>query len=455
MATTSIRAKGKEKKTFYLRLSIERGRVYERSTQITIPSEFYSTKTGLPKTGDVNRQVIIDKLNRLETFIVELYNKADDKGLIDSKWLGNKIAEFNGNKIKGEDTLKDKVTDWIDHIIENAEYRENDKGGYGLSEDRVRQYRNIKTLVSDFEKSIEEILLVSKVDSLVIKAFEKFMKERKYQDQTIKKKVTDLKSICREARKNGVELSIGFDQIKVGSAKTYDDDMDVIYLSIPEINKIRSIDLDDEPLINARKWLLALCFTGQRGIDLVGGRKNDKFYSCQLIKDNFKVRPNGKLALSIRQSKGNKQVLIPILGPVKEMYEKGLPYPMTLQKLRGHFKDLGKLSGIDTPTMGVKQEVILIGKERTRRGIKKIRPKYEYMATHIGRRSFCTNFYGILSTKDIKRITGHSKDVTLLKYINESTDDHIDNAEEAYNKIIGMGKQLESTEFSNHLKIAK
>ena len=385
----------------------------------------------MPKTGDAYRKLKIDKLLNLQNSVLNAYNNEDDKSKINSNWLGDCINEFNGFEVIDGDKHSTLITYWIDHIIKTASYRENSRGGVGISYGRTRQYSNLKSFVESFQVEIDKTLHIADFDPKMAKKFRDYLLiNEKIRPHTAKKKISDLKTVCREANLNDVQLAVGFEQIKFGKVKTYDEDMDVIFLDVEEIEKIQKLELKNDRLRNARKWLIALCYTGQRGIDLVGGKEGKKVYKCQFVKENFNYI-DGKLALHIHQSKTNKKVTVPVLPPVAEMYANGLPRPISLQRLRDYFKDLGELAGIDTPTIGVKQEVTKKGK----RGVKKERPKYMYFSTHTGRRSFCTNFYGELPTPYLIDITGHADETTLKMYINTATDDHLEEAHEAFARL--------------------
>jgi integrase len=56
------------------------------------------------------------------------------------------------------------------------------------------------------------------------------------------------------------------------------------------------------------------------------------------------------------------------------------------------------------------------------RNVTGIFPKYELVSSHIGRRSFATNYYmsGRYNMSDIMEITGHSSEKTFLLYINKN-----------------------------------
>ena len=49
--------------------------------------------------------------------------------------------------------------------------------------------------------------------------------------------------------------------------------------------------------------------------------------------------------------------------------------------------------------------------------------KHELVTSHIGRRSFATNFYGIIPTTHLMKMTNHSTEAMFLKYIGKSNKD--------------------------------
>ena len=62
----------------------------------------------------------------------------------------------------------------------------------------------------------------------------------------------------------------------------------------------------------------------------------------------------------------------------------------------------------------------LVGLKTTRRFEEKklcAAPKYEFVTSHIMRRSFASNYYGKIETPLLMNITGHSKESTFLTYI--------------------------------------
>jgi integrase len=49
-------------------------------------------------------------------------------------------------------------------------------------------------------------------------------------------------------------------------------------------------------------------------------------------------------------------------------------------------------------------------------------PKWKLITSHSFRRSFATNYYKIIPTPIVMNITGHTRESTFLKYINQQAD---------------------------------
>lgn len=393
----------------YLRLSVKRNVTPRAKTGLYIDSKEWSRETKLPKqTKSVNKNLTTDLL-KLKVFILEKLNKSIiENNNINKLWLEHKIDVF----FKRVDESKNEVlvVKWIKHIIENSHTMPNQKKQKGLSKNRIKSY---KSLLVRFQKYQEynrgKNFNIIDIDKKFFSNFEKWLlTNEKYSASTSTKFLTDLQKVVRVAS-NEIEISKDFNSIKFQKVETYDDDMDVITLTENEIERIHNLDLQKEALINARKWLILSIFTGQRGTTLVE-RINQK---------NFHPFGN-EYKIELKQIKGNKKVYIPVLPPVKKIFEEGLPYKISTQKLNQYIKTICKLAEINEMVMGNKRN------KETNRNEKKLRPKYEYISTHTGRRTFATIHYNKIHTPIIMRVTGHKKESTFLQYINQNNDDHID-----------------------------
>jgi hypothetical protein len=61
--------------------------------------------------------------------------------------------------------------------------------------------------------------------------------------------------------------------------------------------------------------------------------------------------------------------------------------------------------------------------------------KWETITSHIGRRSFATNFYGKIPTPLLLHATGHSTEEVFLKYINSNDNENIINLSNHFDKL--------------------
>jgi integrase len=50
--------------------------------------------------------------------------------------------------------------------------------------------------------------------------------------------------------------------------------------------------------------------------------------------------------------------------------------------------------------------------------------KYEFIASHTFRRTFCTLYFGKMKNQDIMKISGHKKESEFLKYIGKKDVDY-------------------------------
>jgi integrase len=121
---------------------------------------------------------------------------------------------------------------------------------------------------------------------------------------------------------------------------------------------------------------------------------------------------------------------IPISKEVRKILTKRngeFPRAISDQKYNDYIKDVCKLAEINK---------ICEGKKRISIAPKGVKPtksdyrdvvgefkKWELVSSHIGRRSFATNYYGKVPTTFLINITGHSSEKMFLNYIKKSNKD--------------------------------
>ncbi|WP_033961250.1 tyrosine-type recombinase/integrase [Psychroserpens jangbogonensis] len=358
----------------------------------------------------------LSKLQPLRKYVLtEIVKTPDDEYSV--SLLKNLISTYyNSGEVSPE---RLNLTHWIDHKYDNHSEFKNSKGGYGLSENTLK---NIKTFLNNIQfYEDEELGRKMKLSDLTqdgINNFNAFLIDWSHRGIYKKNIISDVLLFGRVARTKGkMSLPNNFDAIEIPSEANPDSDEDVIYLNKEELDDIEKLELDKPYLINARKWLLLGCYTGQRGGDLIN-----------------KVLPNVKDDGTIRfaQGKTTTKVIIPIHPKVKEILINP-PHKISTQKCSDYFKEICIKAEINKPTIDYKRE--LLKEKKTRNGdIKKVyravlkeRPKSSYIATHTCRRTFCMMYYGgEMTNAEIMRVTGHKKEATFLAYINKTDDTHIE-----------------------------
>tara|TARA_Y100000385_G_scaffold204069_1_gene211423 strand:+ start:384 stop:803 length:420 start_codon:yes stop_codon:yes gene_type:complete len=118
------------------------------------------------------------------------------------------------------------------------------------------------------------------------------------------------------------------------------------------------------------------------------------------------------LYIDIVQQKTKKAVTVGVADSlVIQLLENKFPKIVSQVVFNKQIKSLCKMAGIDGLVSGFKNN------PRTRRKEIVNAPKYEFVTSHIMRRSFASNYYGKIETPLLMNITGHSKESTFLTYI--------------------------------------
>ena len=227
---------------------------------------------------------------------------------------------------------------------------------------------------------------------------------KNYRSNTIPATFSVLKVWLKEAEKEGLITDRSFHNYRSKGT-----DVDNIYLTVKEINKIYNLDIKDlmnKEQIDAkskieitRDLFIISCYTGLRLGDW--NRLNSSVW-------NFE-----KNTLTIITSKTGEKVVIPLHENVKALYHKyngNFPNSIDKSKAIAHLQHLGMLAEIN--------DEVLIKEVIGGVSISKKYKKYQLIRNHTGRRSFATNMYlANAPTIGIMKLTGHKTELNFLKYI--------------------------------------
>jgi integrase len=186
----------------------------------------------------------------------------------------------------------------------------------------------------------------------------------------------------------------------IESFKQKNSDRILHILNPSEIKALKGLKQVPEEYKDSYKWLLIGLCIGQRVSDLL-----------KLTPSNLRKAPTG-LYIDILQQKTKKAVTVGVADTlVIELLENEFPRKVSQVVFNKQIKALCRMAGIEDLVPGFKNN------PKTRRKEVVSAPKYEFVTSHIMRRSFASNYYGEIETPLLMNITGHSKESTFLTYI--------------------------------------
>ncbi|HZK22078.1 MAG TPA: phage integrase SAM-like domain-containing protein [Oscillospiraceae bacterium] len=396
---------------FTFKDSNDKFRSYYTRTNIEVSKEFWNEYKSNTRFRDVEKanlkNEIDNHLNEIEKFILEQYQQ--ETAPIQKDWLKDIVSEFY--KPKNNNTISDNLIQFFDFYLSHKKHE--------ITKGTLRKWNVVRNKLENFEKNQQRKFKIKDVNKTFLDAFINWSKEMQYSNSVINSNFKDIRAVCNEAQLYNIEISNDLHLLKTNLRN---ETAFKIYLTEQELQQIS--DLKDLPdyLDNARDWLIISCYTGQRVSDFK-----------RFTPDMTRKQGNG-LFIDIKQLKTGKDVTIPLLPQVEKILNKrNGEYPRTIsdQRYNEYIKEVCKLANINEMTKGRITKVTDVG-------TRKVKGKYEkwrLITSHVGRRSFATNYYGKLPTSFIKDITGHGTEAMLLKYIGKTSKD---TAVEAYDLMLNL-----------------
>ncbi len=369
------------------------------NSRISVEQEFFKKQLNQKKLKDINlineQSRVKNLMNDLSVHIIEKLNKVDTSGL-NKEWLELQVEQFY-NPVELKPKVPIYLTEYFDYYVELLITNRNTKKKLITTQKKILKY----------EDSLKRKILIETIDNVELNNFKKHLTKLCYNQNTILVDFTNIKTICRHAK---TALSVN-EEIFNWSLKK--ERISIVYLNFDEINKIIEINDLVNYLDNSRDWLIISCYTGQRVSDFMNFTKS----MIRIEKDN-----KGKeiTFIEFTQKKTKQNIALPLHPEVIKILKKRngeFPRPISDVKYNKYIKIIVKKAGITEEIIGSK-----IDKDINRK-VKKAYPKYELITSHIGRRSFATNFYGVIPTPLIMSATGHMSEKMFLNYIGKSQTD--------------------------------
>jgi integrase len=361
------------------------------------------------------RLEVSTELNKIENHVLKAFNSVSPD-TISKEWLQSQI-DYYYNPIQEAEPLPKGLLQYFNYFID---CKKNE-----ISIGTLKKYNVSKHLLQRYQDTRKEQIQIIDVNDKFKLDFERYCLKHNYAPNTISKDLRTLKTVCNHAKHNGIVTSHQLDSIKTPNHK-----IEKIFLSFEELSKIENIDkrrLNDN-YDNAKDWLIISCYTGQRISDFM-----------RFVKDMIRYEKNKegllKPFIEFTQVKTDKIMTVALHPKVIEILEKrngNFPKVISDPKYNLYIKQVCRIAEIDQKIKGSKLNDLNkneVAKKPAENDIKQYRkeagiyPKWELITSHIGRRSFATNFYGTIPTTYLMNVTGHSTEAMFLNYLGKSNKD--------------------------------
>jgi len=365
--------------------------------------KFYWSKQHKKKSKDIditNKQTEINtELNKIENHILNTFNSVNIE-TINNEWLQTQIDYYYNPPKKQQ--KKNAPTDLINYIDFYIDYRKNE-----ITKSTLKKIKVIKALLIRFEAFRKETIFINQINDEFKNEFVNYCKAEQYAQNTIQRAFVFIKTFCNHAKFLGIKTHYQLDGLKIERAK-----VEKIYLTFEELTKIENISKEKltDSLDNAKDWLIISAFTGQRISDFM-----------RFNKDMITVE-DGLYFLEFTQIKTTKETTVPLHPKVLEILNKKggkFPYAISDQKYNDFIKIVCELAEINEPTQGSKMLETEPDSKVYRKKLGMYK-KWELVTSHIGRRSFATNFYGRIPTEYLINITNHATEFQFLQYVGKT-----------------------------------
>nr|WP_315144488.1 phage integrase SAM-like domain-containing protein [uncultured Flavobacterium sp.] len=399
----------KEKANLHLRLLYrfnETDFVFGANTKFEVLKDYWN-KQHKKKSKDIdisNRQTEVNtELNKIENHVLNAFNSVNPDE-INKEWLQTQI-DYYYNPPQQAEKLPTELNKYLLHYID-AKRTE-------VTESTIKKCNVIKQLLTRYQSHYKKNLLLTDIDTNFKTHFENYCLSNGYAPNTIARTIRFIKTICKHAKSNGLETSYQLDSIKVKYHK-----IESIYLTVNELEAIEKTSGLVEHLNNARDWLLISCYTGQRVSDFMR-------FTKEMIR--FEKNKEGVLKplIEFTQKKTGKEMTVPLSQKVMDILSKRngeFPRAISDQKYNDYIKIVCREAKITQKVNGS-----VISETEPESGIYRketgVFEKCDLVTSHIGRRSFATNNYGIIPTSFLIYVTGHSTEAMFLNYIGKSNKD--------------------------------
>ena len=273
-----------------------------------------------------------------------------------------------------------------------------------------------------YERHLHYVLDFNDIDIKFYTDYTAYLNHLGYSINTTGKCIKVLKQIMALSESEGYHSNTKYKDKRFKGTRI---DVDSIYLTRNELDKIYAVDLSGMPedFEIARDIFMVGVWTAQRISDYNNIRKDEiESVPMRLVFEEPDPRHPGKTltkvveevvkVINITQQKTGTKVAVPCspsLLKILEKYDYDIPR-LPDQVINNNIKEIARLAGLTDP--------VRITITKGGRNVKEMIPKYKLVHSHTARRTGATLMYlSGMEIYDIMKITGHTTPAMLKKYI--------------------------------------
>lgn len=369
--------------------------------------EFATPHSISPQQWDKNKQIakgrtnssgvpvslINSDLDTLRGYMTDVFNRYE---FIDKRPPTPDEVKLLYNDLTGKETIDEIASEVFISLLDgydkflDANYNKWTKGTY-------KHYITLKNHLEDFGDAP-----LDSVDDTYIQKLQNYLSnEANIRNTTNQRLMSRIKTVLRWLSKHGYYS--GKSHVTFSTKLKGTNVKEVIVLTPDELTTLYNLTFTESQkhLERVRDILLFGCYTGLRYSDIQGLTKADIRDNCIKL-----VTVKTADAITIELNKVAKS----IIDKYKDYSDTKLLPTISNQKANNYLKELGKLAGIDAPT------VITYYNSEGRNS--EVKPKYEMMTTHIARRTFISNALAMgIPSSIVMSWSGHKDFKAMRPYI--------------------------------------
>lgn len=265
------------------------------------------------------------------------------------------------------------------------------------TESTIKKFTTLKNLINDFNPKLE----FADITEDTLSSFVQFLlNEKKYRNSTVVKNMKLVNWFMNYATRKGYNRMLDYKDFKPKLKGA--NEKKVLFLKWDELMNLYNLEIENVCLAQVRDVFCFCCFTGLRHSDVYNLKWSNVREDCI---DIVTVKTDDHIVIELNHYSRS------ILDKYRDFglkKDKCLPV-ISNQKMNDYLKEVGQLAELNDPIT----TVYFRGSER----IEETKPKWAYLTTHLGRKTFAASavFLGV-PAEVLMKWTGHKSHSMLEKY---------------------------------------